>query len=205
MNRWWKIVWWIVFGLLTWRLLVMLINLFRWGASRNWPGLVVLLGGMLAYGLLWYLVERAGKRSWTLLRTFRHEFIHYVLALLSFRRIGAFQVNADGSGMVHYRGPRTMLITLGPYAVPLFSIFLTGISLVLATRYQAYGWALTGFLYGFELHSIRVETSPRQPDLQHYGVSLSMAFIGLFNVIALWLMMSLVMGGWGLVWRLVRV
>ena len=145
-----------------------------------------LAGGFIAFFALFLIPRIRSNTRWMM--KFTHEFTHLVFALLFFRKIHRFKVDAKDSHVVYSGGWYGYIpITLAPYCVPLFTLAL------LPWRYTTESDNpfllaidfLIGFSYAFHVCCWIRQTRPRQTDIIGPGTVRSFLIIALFHILNL--------------------
>jgi len=111
-----------------------------------------------------------------ILATFEHEFTHLCVALCLFRKPIRFVVHADG-GEVAYKGRGSILIRLGPYVLPTFTLIILLIVHIAQLTLSTYEVAGIASTWGYHLATGILESTPRQMDLRRGGLIASYAAI----------------------------
>lgn len=118
---------------------------------------------------------------------FTHEFTHLVFAILFFRKINRFKVDAEDSYVSYSNGWFGYhLITLAPYFVPLFTLALLPWRFTTGTATPLYLHAidvLIGFTYAFHVCCWVKQTRIHQTDITGPGIVLSLLIISVFHII----------------------
>ena len=145
--------------------------------------LLAVLGGMLAYVLVWALFLRGRNRFW---RTFEHELTHVIFALLSFQRVKHFRASAHKGGSIHHLGPRgNFVISLAPYFFPTVSLLPLLLLFIVTPAAEPYIQFIVGFTLMYHVINPFEEARPYQTDLTNHGLVFSYAFIVLMNLVCL--------------------
>ncbi len=188
-----------------WRLLkiiagIMLLPVCA-GASRALYNLLITINGfdqtgmVFAAGAAVYSVLYFSSLKFNFLYVLGHETTHAVLALLCGGRIKSFRVSSKGGCVSTTKS--NAIISLGPYFLPVYTIFFSlvffvcGIFAKAAYDYTAVFIFVLGFSIAFHflmtLDSLRIE----QPDLVENGYLFSLTLIYLVNVIILAVLIGL--------------
>ena len=115
-----------------------------------------------------------------------HESTHALLSLLCGGKIKSFKVSSQGGSVATTKN--NVLISLGPYFIPIYTALLSACFFCIAYFYssiydyvQIYifllGWTIS-FHYFMTVHSLRIE----QPDLSENGYLFSLTLIYLINL-----------------------
>ncbi len=132
-------------------------------------------------GLLVYLLIRKIKfikQNEDFLQTFTHELTHTIVGLCFGHKIHSFKAGQDG-GMIYHSGKSAgaMLITLAPYALPIYTIAFMLLRLIGADgTIQVFNFFI-GFTFMFHIFCYIRDTHTSQPDLKSQGLIKSYSFI----------------------------
>ncbi len=154
--------------------------------------------GFGVYLMLIGIQNRNFQHNFKWFQTFSHELTHVIFSILTFNKIYGFNATSHSGGYVSYQGKSNMLITLSPYCVPIFTLFLLLISALVKVQHESFLVAAIGFTYLFHLHTFMVQTKTYQPDLRAYGLIPSYSFIVFFNLLfSGFILLSITDGLWG--------
>lgn len=147
-------------------------------------------------GVLSYAVMHLSSLKLNYLYVLGHETTHALLALLCGGKVRSFKVSAKRGSVATTKS--NVIISLGPYFLPIYTILFTGIFFVCGLFLkQAYSYVnpfifVVGFTVAFHflmtIHSLRIE----QPDLVGNGYLFSLTFIYIINLIMLAVLLGLV-------------
>lgn len=104
------------------------------------------------------------------IRIFSHELNHAVVSLMLFKKVHSFHVEESG-GVVYFTSGRrfsTVLITLAPYCLPLFSYTLLIARSAMLPNLYWIADILTGITVGFYASVFIEQTGPHQLDITHF-------------------------------------
>ena len=132
-------------------------------------------------------------RQGSFLAIFEHEFTHTIWALLFLKKPIGFSVFRNQGGQAVYSGGN-FVITLAPYFSPTLCFLLIPLYYVLDHTHDGYYFSVMGFLAGFHAATNWKELSPRQEDLQRYGLVFSYLFIAFAAVFCFGLVLAFVVG-----------
>lgn len=140
--------------------------------------------GMAAYVVLGIFFKK--NRKW--LQTFSHELTHTLVGMLYLRKIHSFTAER-GEGVMSYTPSRfnigAVMISLSPYFLPIFTIFLLLLRHMIAGESQYIFDILVGFTFAFHLGCFLAQTGSYQTDLQKHGLFFS------YLVIETWLVLNI--------------
>lgn len=149
----------------------------------NYTSYYWFLIGIGAYLVLGLFFRK--NRKW--LQTFSHELTHTLVGMLYFRKIHSFTAER-GEGVMSYTPSRynigAVMISLSPYFLPIFTIFLLLIRHMIAGDSVYIFDILIGFTFAFHLGCFIAQTGSYQTDLQKHGLFFS------YLVIATWLTLN---------------
>lgn len=144
-----------------------------------------LAAGFIAFFSVFLIPRLRNNFRW--LMKFTHEFTHLVFAILFFRKINRFKVDAEDSYVSYSNGWFGYhLITLAPYFVPLFTLALLPWRFTTGTATPIYLHAidvLIGFTYAFHVCCWVKQTRIHQTDITGPGIVLSLLIISVFHII----------------------
>ena len=146
--------------------------------------------GMIASFLLWLIPGTRSNLRW--LMKFTHEFTHLVFALLFFRKIYRFKVDAEDSYVSYSNGWLGYhAITLSPYCVPLYALALLPWRYTSGTdqAFLAVIDIFIGLAYAFHICCWIRQTRLHQTDITGPGVILSLLIISTFQILNMCLIM----------------
>lgn len=188
-----------------WRLLKIIAGILLLpvcaGASRAFYNLLISIKGVDQTGLFFlagaaaYSVFYFSSLKLNFLYVLGHETTHAVLALLCGGKVKAFRVSGKGGSVSTTKS--NVVISLGPYFLPIYTIFFS-LAFFICERCISAADDYTGafiFVLGFSivfhflmtLDSLRVE----QPDLVENGYLFSLTLIYLVNLIILAILLGL--------------
>lgn len=144
---------------------------------------VPFIAGIAAYFVIMGIRNHHFQHNFKWFRTFSHELTHAIFSLLTFNRIHGFSATAHSGGYVSFTGKSNMLITLSPYCIPIFTVFLLLVSFFIDIQNQAILLGGIGFTYMFHIHTFFMQAKAYQPDLKEYGLFTSYGFIIFFNLL----------------------
>lgn len=128
---------------------------------------------------IYFVLRKFFHRNLVWLETFTHELTHTVVAILTFRKVHAFQAG-EHEGVVATSGRHgftEVLMSLAPYCLPLYTYAL----LLLRPLIGYHGLWIFDILIGitlcFHIICFRKQTSPRQPDIHQYPLGFSYLYI----------------------------
>lgn len=173
-----------------------LFSLLAFGATLQFIAIIPLVGsdwriyqwffwGIMGYLLLTGISNAVFENNFKFLRTFTHELTHTIFTFLSFKSIRHFEATSHKGGEIHVVGGGNMFIFLSPYCVPIFTLLLLLISPLFQTQFTPYIEGLIGFTYFFHLHNNWLQTHNRQTDIRKYPYFTAYAFITLFHLLFL--------------------
>lgn len=148
--------------------------------ARGWPQDPLWLGGGIAIGLamVWW------KRPNWFLHTVLHETCHAVMCLLLFVPVRSFQATAGHGGAVEHDRtdwPRTVLIAIAPYVLPLLLAPALVAQELLPRPWRPMATGAVGLLLVQHLsglfHNLRLNWDGDQSDLVRVGRALSVVLI----------------------------
>lgn len=150
-----------------------------------------LILGMAICGFA-YLLFKKTLSFWIVLS---HELIHALFAALTLSRVSFLSASADkGGAVVHSQ--RNFLVTLAPYAFPVFSLVLLPISLILKKGFVGYLHFLIGITLMFYFISLVTTLRFSQPDIRKHGIIFSLVFILTMNLLFISFILITVGLGW---------
>ena len=162
-----------------------------WGQYWFWS-----LGGGLA---LWLVVYFALPRPmW--LYVFGHELTHALAVYLHAGEVYRFHVSKRGGHVITDK--TSWFISLSPYFIPLYTVFLLTLWLVAAfywpplARYLTFLYIGIGITWGFHLTFTVSMIGEGQQDLKGEGVFFSLVVIVLLNILLIEVGLTGVLGGW---------
>lgn len=100
------------------------------------------------------------------LHTLQHELVHIIVSGL-FRGSPVYMEVSTQGGLA-YTTKSNFIVRLSPYALPLFSFIILGITFLLATEYRPAALVLAGVFYGNFIRRT-VSSLHIQPDIQKSG------------------------------------
>ncbi len=111
------------------------------------------LAGFVAAIILYYVI----LRKFYVIQNFEHELTHAVVALLFFRKINRFVSTSSGGYVSHSSGfggsVGDVLITLGPYYLPTFTIIFALLRPLFPLNWFPYADGVIGFTFGYHIVS----------------------------------------------------
>lgn len=139
--------------------------------------------GFAAFFVLFLFPRVRGNTRWMM--SFMHEFTHLVFALLFFRKIHRFKVDAKDSHVSYSGGWYGYIpITLAPYCVPLFTLALLPWRFTTGNPYYLAGIdILIGFSYAFHVCCWIKQTRLHQTDILGPGIARSLLVIFIFQIL----------------------
>ena len=142
-----------------------------------------LAAGFIAFFVLFIIPRIRNNTRWMM--SFTHEFTHLVFALLFFRKIHRFKVDAKDSHVSYSGGWYGYIpITLAPYCVPLFTLALLPWRFTTGNPYYLAGIDIfIGFSYAFHVCCWVKQTRLHQTDLIGPGIVRSLLVIALFHIL----------------------
>ena len=142
-----------------------------------------LAAGFIAFFVLFIIPRIRDNTRWMM--SFTHEFTHLVFALLFFRKIHRFKVDAKDSHVSYSGGWYGYIpITLAPYCVPLFTLALLPWRFTTGNPYYLAGIDIfIGFSYAFHVCCWVKQTRLHQTDLIGPGIVRSLLVIALFHIL----------------------
>ena len=194
-----------VLKILKWPLAILMVALFvpilnadthliRHTLSQNL--FLYFVAPMMAMIGVWFVIPGLNGSH---LAIFEHEFTHMLAALMTFHKPAALDVQSDKGGSFSYYGEGNWLITLAPYFIPTFPLFLMIVSL---------GWTLTGhqlpelfipvlgFMFGYHLVSNATQIHSEQTDFPKAGWIFSVLFLPTANLFTFGIVWAFAVGGW---------
>ena len=131
-----------------------------------------------------FLIPRIRSNTHWMMK-FTHEFTHLVFALLFFRKIHRFKVDAKDSHVAYSGGWYGYIpITLAPYCVPLFTLALLPWRFTTGNPYYLAAIdILIGFSYAFHVCCWIKQTRLHQTDITGPGTLRSLLVIALFHIL----------------------
>ena len=104
------------------------------------------------------------------IRIFSHELNHAVVSLMLFKKVHSFHVEETGGTVYFTAGRRfsTVLITMAPYCLPLFSYVLLIIRSAVLPGLTWIVDILLGITVGFYASVFKEQIGPHQPDITQY-------------------------------------
>lgn len=139
-----------------------------------------------------YLLFRRTLSFWIVLS---HELIHAIFAALTLSRVSFLAASSDkGGAVVHSQ--RNFLVTLAPYAFPIFSLVLLPIRIILKKGFVGYLHFLIGISLMFYFISLVTTLRFSQPDIRKHGIVFSLSFILLMNLFLVSFILITVGLGW---------
>lgn len=125
---------------------------------------------------------------------FGHELSHAVAGILSGARVKSFKVSASGGSVVLTK--TNVWITLAPYFLPLYTVFVLSVYWVGSVfwpleRFHSYLLFLSGFTLSFHFALTHYALMQGQSDLKQFGVFFSGLFIALINLILLSILLKI--------------
>jgi len=146
--------------------------------------------GLAGYFIFQALVSRPVK-----VYVFGHELTHALVGIISGARLKSFKVSSNGGSVVLTK--TNVLITLAPYFIPLYTVFLIilyaiGVKFWNFAQYHSYFLFLAGFSLSFHFSLTHFALKQGQRDMQMYGLFFSAVFIAIVNLILLPLILKLV-------------
>lgn len=144
-----------------------------------------LAAGFIIFFALFLIPRIRSNTRWMM--KFTHEFTHLIFALLFFRKIHRFKVDAKDSHVIYSGGWYGYIpITLAPYCVPLFTLALLPWRFTTGNPYYlAIIDILIGFSYAFHVCCWIKQTRLHQTDITGPGVVRSLLVITLFHILNL--------------------
>ena len=118
---------------------------------------------------------------------FEHEFTHMMTALITFHKPKSLRIDPDKGGAFGYYGEGNWLITLAPYFVPTFPIFLmifSSVWLGLGQPLPEWFLPILGVMFGYHLISNAAQIHPEQTDFAKAGWIFSFLFLPTANLLA---------------------
>lgn len=144
-----------------------------------------LCAGFIAFFAVFLIPRLRNNFRW--LMKFTHEFTHLFFAILFFRRINRFKVDADDSYVSYSNGWFGYhLITLAPYFVPIFTLALLPWRFTTGTATPIFLNAidaLIGFAYAFHVCCWVKQIRLHQTDITGPGIILSLLIISTFQIL----------------------
>ena len=139
--------------------------------------------GFAAFFIVFLIPRVRGNTRWMM--SFTHEFTHLVFALLFFRKIHRFKVDAKDSHISYSGGCYGYIpITLAPYCVPLFTLALLPWRFTTGNPYYLAGIdILIGFSYAFHVCCWLKQTRLHQTDIIGPGIVRSVLAIAIFHIL----------------------
>lgn len=137
----------------------------------------------LFYGIIIFFIIRrfsffARNEEW--LQTTSHETTHAIVGILFLHKIHSFQAG-EREGVVMHSGRSfgNIFITLAPYCLP-FTTYLILLFRIIGADDMLYIFDIfIGITLAFHILCFWSQTSPRQPDIQKYGLIGSFLFIAI--------------------------
>ncbi|SDT97887.1 hypothetical protein SAMN05444156_1215 [Verrucomicrobium sp. GAS474] len=162
-----------------------------WGQYWFWA-----LGGGFA---LWLVVYFALPRPmW--LYVFGHELTHALAVYLHAGEVYKFHVSKRGGHVITDK--TSWFISLSPYFIPLYTVFLLALWLLAAfywkplAHYLAFLYLGIGITWGFHLTFTVSMIGEGQQDLKGEGVFFSLVVILLLNLLLIEIGLTGILGGW---------
>lgn len=144
-----------------------------------------LFAGFIAFFAVFLIPRLRNNFRW--LMKFTHEFTHLFFAIIFFRKINRFKVDAEDSYVSYSNGWFGYhLITLAPYFVPIFTLALLPWRFTTGTATPVFLHAidaLIGFTYAFHVCCWIKQTRLHQTDIIGPGVVLSLLIISTFHIL----------------------
>ena len=130
---------------------------------------------------------------------FEHEFTHMIAALLTFHRPRSMNIESDKGGSFGFYGEGNWFITLAPYFVPTFPIFM----MLFATIWTGLGKPLPelfipvlGMIFGYHLVSNATQIHGEQTDFSCAGWIFSVLFLPTANLLTFGLVWAFAAHSW---------
>jgi len=141
--------------------------------------------GAISYVILTGLANSIYENNFKFLRTFTHELTHTIFTFLSFKSVRHFEATSHKGGEIHVVGGGNMLILLSPYCIPIFTLALLLTKPLFQLQFVPYIEGAIGFTYLFHLQNNWLQTNNRQTDIKKYPYFTAYAFIVLFQLLFL--------------------
>lgn len=128
------------------------------------------------------LLSRLRRNSMNIefIRTFTHELTHVLFSWLFLNKVSNFNASAMRGGEVYYYGKSNFVISLSPYCVPIYTLFIILLTPFLKSSLIIDG--LIGVTYMFHLITFWKQCNINQPDINQHGLLFSYSFIALVNI-----------------------
>lgn len=152
--------------------------------------LILLTGGFFAYPIF-HIVFFKPRYIYTL----GHEIIHVLATWLCGGKVTSFHISQSGGGVTTTK--TNLFIRLGPYFVPVHTIFLFLLYWILSKFYDMSNFSnelifLVGFTMGLHIFMTVEVMKMQQPDIVKTGYLFSVLFIYVANIFVLYLVISLI-------------
>lgn len=152
---------------------------------------------MCAIGAASFLVLRVLLgRHFGFFATLEHELTHLLFGLIFLKAPSEMVITRDEGGWVKLYG-HNFLIGLAPYFFPTPAYIALGIGLFVERRFTAPFMLLFGAAIAFHFVSTVRETHLRQPDLHAAGLTFSLAFVAVADLVFVGSLFSFISGGYG--------
>jgi len=135
--------------------------------------------------------------------TFEHELTHLIVGLFFFKKPAHFTVTHEEGGVTGLFG-NNFIITLAPYFLPTFALFILPIYPIINSEFQLYFFILFGFIISYHVLSTIQEFSFYQPDIYTSGKLFSTIFLIFANIIVYGFILMFVNGGFGKGWMFLK-
>ena len=176
------------FGMALWRAVS---SAFSQPSGFPKQNVIAFAAGFLAFALVW----RIFKRPLELVCTFEHELTHLVIGLLFLKKPRSFVVTRHEGGSVTLTGGKNFVVTLAPYFFPTISYLLLPLAFLAPRDWLPVFLGLLGASVAFHLASGWAELHWRQTDLHEAGITFSIFFLPVANLIFYGAMAALLAGG----------
>ena len=158
--------------------------------KQLWTSSFFFLIGFFCYTLLYPVIKKP-FRSYVL----GHELAHVVGIWLFRGKVHDLKVSRKG-GMVH-SDKNNLWISLMPYFLPIYTIFIIGIYAILSILWDLSNYNnllafIIGFTWSFHIWMTIHVLLKKQPDVRHSGVLFSLVIIFLINVVMLGLLLAFI-------------
>ena len=132
-----------------------------------YAGYLWLAVGVVAFFLIDKLLVKGNDDS---IRVFSHELNHAVVSLMLFKKVHSFHVESDHGVIYRTAGGRfsSVLISLAPYCLPLFSYALLIIRAVMISQFYWIVDILLGITVGFYFAVFKQQTGSHETDINQF-------------------------------------
>ncbi len=147
--------------------------------------------GFATFALFWLVFSKFLE----VFCTFEHELTHLIVGLLFFKRPKSFKVTFTKGGHVELYGGKNFLVTLAPYFLPTVCYLILPFAWILPTDSLPIFFVMLGAAASFHLFSGWQEFHFGQSDLHDAGITFSVLFLPVANLIFFGAILTLVISG----------